>query len=235
MKEFKKDFYDTAYYQERHTTIDPYLDCILTNYVFKSKRGINVLDAGCGSGVYVNYMRAKNIKAWGIDFSGEASRISGQINASVFKMPFTDNSFDIVLSVHTIEHLTDEGLNNFLAECRRVLKNNGRLFIMTPNGISPGRIILGRKWFPDPSHINIQNPFRLKRTLKRNEFCGIRNIFFLPLNKIRRRECDIVKYYGLDCIFRRLPVLQDIIFFLIYSTPLVYFRDVLYVLATIRK
>lgn len=47
------------------------------------------------------------------------------------KIPFDDNTFDIVVSFETIEHIID--YDNFLKEIKRVLKKNWILLISTPN------------------------------------------------------------------------------------------------------
>lgn len=233
---YSREFYDSQYYAGRDSShIDPYLRYILLNRVVKEKSaGFNspkILDVGCGRGVYVDFFRKNGFKAWGIDFSKEAAKISQLPVASALKLPFKDGSFDILLSIHMIEHLNPREAVLFFAECRRVLKKDGRIFIMTPNGISPGRLIAGKRWFPDPSHINIYNPFRLSRILKKNGFIGIKNSFLLPINHAPRKDSDIVEYYGLEKIFRKLPFLQDLAFFFLFCLPFSYFRDVIYVKA----
>ena len=45
--------------------------------------------------------------------------------------PFEDNTFDYVVSIEGIEHITDPF--SFLAEVRRVLKPDGHIFLTTPN------------------------------------------------------------------------------------------------------
>lgn len=231
MQSVDRSFYDANYYAQRHTAIDPYLKYILGHYLISENSEGYTLEAGCGSGIYIDFIRKEGRKAWGVDFSFDAARISGQINASALSLPFADNSFDVVLSIHMIEHLNIHDTDLFLNECRRVLKNKGKLFIMTPNALCPGRFILGDKWFSDPSHINIYNPFKLRRILRKNGFLKTKSIFTLDLNKINRTQADIVKYYGLDCIFKHLPLLQDLMFLLIFSTPLAFIRDVIYMRA----
>lgn len=43
------------------------------------------------------------------------------------KLPYRDNSFDVLVAYAVIEHVVNE--DHFLSECRRVLKKNGKLFI----------------------------------------------------------------------------------------------------------
>lgn len=46
-------------------------------------------------------------------------------------LPFKDESFDIVVSFETIEHLED--CSSYIKEIKRVLKKNGLFFLSTPN------------------------------------------------------------------------------------------------------
>ncbi len=52
---------------------------------------------------------------------------------SVESLPFEDDSFDVVISYETIEHVTGEVQESFLKEIRRVLKPDGFLIMSTPN------------------------------------------------------------------------------------------------------
>lgn len=54
--------------------------------------------------------------------------IQGDLNE---RLPYKDSSFDLITSIHTIEHLTDT--DQYLAEIYRVLKPGGYLFIATVN------------------------------------------------------------------------------------------------------
>jgi ubiquinone/menaquinone biosynthesis C-methylase UbiE len=50
-------------------------------------------------------------------------------------LPFADDSFDVVLSNHVIEHVEDQG--EHLKELRRVLREDGICYLATPNKSSP--------------------------------------------------------------------------------------------------
>ena len=55
-----------------------------------------ILDAGCGSGVYLDFMRSRGERVFGIDFSYDAAKLSGQMNASALSLPFKNESFDVI-------------------------------------------------------------------------------------------------------------------------------------------
>jgi len=101
-----------------------------------------VLDAACGTG-YGSYEISKYAqKVIGIDISNETIKYAKKnykrenldfITASVTDLPFQDNSFDVITSFETIEHISEKQQLHFLDEIVRVLKGNGLLIISTPD------------------------------------------------------------------------------------------------------
>jgi SAM-dependent methyltransferase len=97
--------------------------------------GIQILDAGCGSGR--NMMELAEFgEVTGLelaDASVEAARDRGVgevVAGSVDEMPFADDSFDLAVSLDVIEHLPDE--HQSLSELRRVVKPGGMLVVTVP-------------------------------------------------------------------------------------------------------
>ena len=97
--------------------------------------GIEILDAGCGSGRNMVELAAFGTVT-GLELaeaSVEAARARGVgevIAGSVDEMPFDDDSFDLAVSLDVIEHLADEHLS--LRELRRVVRHGGRLLVTVP-------------------------------------------------------------------------------------------------------
>lgn len=94
-----------------------------------------ILDVCCGHGNITNRLTSEGAEAIGLDFSPAmlemarststgASYILGDAQA----LPFSDSSFDVVVSGFGICHLPDQAMA--LAEVNRVLRSNGR-FAMT--------------------------------------------------------------------------------------------------------
>jgi len=108
----------------------------ILKYVKKIKAK-KVLDIGCGDGFLGNKIkRSVNCEIYGTDISESAlkqARSKGlktkQTNSE--KLPFKDNTFDLVVAGEIIEHLVDPDL--FLQEINRVLKPNKYLILTTPN------------------------------------------------------------------------------------------------------
>jgi ubiquinone/menaquinone biosynthesis C-methylase UbiE len=113
-------------------------------YIFAASLAENkvVLDVACGTGYGAGFMADKgSSKVVGVDISAEAidyarERFSKDTKASfvcanAIRLPFGDDAFDVVVSFETVEHIKQ--YRKFLAECRRVLKENGLLVCSTPN------------------------------------------------------------------------------------------------------
>ncbi len=101
------------------------------------RRGDVMLDAGCGSGRVFQYhfddaQRPRLI--CGVDVTAEP-RSNGNIDAAaradLGSLPFRDATFDIAISSHVAEHLTQP--ERVFGELARVLKPGGRLLVLTPN------------------------------------------------------------------------------------------------------
>lgn len=99
------------------------------------------LDIGCGSSRILGGLDS----ALGLDIELSKLRYASKygkplVNASVYALPFADDSFDCVVCSQVIEHLGQEPQP--FREMARVVKSGGRLVIGTPDyGGLPWRII----------------------------------------------------------------------------------------------
>jgi SAM-dependent methyltransferase len=95
-----------------------------------------VLENGCGVGMYVEKLSPYAESVTGLEFDFEraleAHQNSPQIlNAAGEGLPFSAESFDIILSHEVIEHVQDDAMA--VAEMVRTLKPGGRAVIFCPN------------------------------------------------------------------------------------------------------
>ena len=113
-----------------------------------------VLDAACGEGYGSAILSQVASRVTGIDIDTAvveaANSKYGRPNlafqcCSVMSLPFEENSFDVVISFETLEHVTDQ--ETLLTEFVRVLRPDGVLVISTPN-----RPVYNR-------HLATKNPF----------------------------------------------------------------------------
>lgn len=133
----------TAFYRENaavHATlaeIDPATYDKYVAWMSAPKRRARVLDVGCGTGAVVHRLTAAGYDAVGVDanrLSLHAAREGGDgtfVDVDSYRLPFPDETFDVVGSYTVLEHLGDPELS--LDEQVRVLRPGGRLVIACPN------------------------------------------------------------------------------------------------------
>lgn len=115
------------------------IEAVLKDFLsVDSIEGFDILDIGCGSGIIAQYFAGKN-RVTCVDIQnnlmpGMSHKVSLQIVDSAI-LPFKDNMFDIVISNHIIEHLSDQ--SSHLKEIYRVLKSKGICYLATPNANFP--------------------------------------------------------------------------------------------------
>lgn len=113
------------------------------NAVLNIVKGKKVLDAACGAGYGTALMASVAEEVTGIDISSEAISYANTrysdignaryLEASIAELPFSDNSFDVIISFETIEHVNEELQNKFLKEIKRCLKDDGILVMSSPD------------------------------------------------------------------------------------------------------
>jgi 2-polyprenyl-3-methyl-5-hydroxy-6-metoxy-1,4-benzoquinol methylase len=109
----------------------------------------SILDIGCATGALIASLRDKGWRVTGVEISPSAVYAKNERKLEVRNIPleennFPDNSFDVILASHLIEHLNDPKI--FLEETYRILKNGGFLFITTPNIDGFQSRIFGSRW-----------------------------------------------------------------------------------------
>lgn len=97
------------------------VECILPSFIV----GTSVLDAGCGTGRLTKDLG--ELRYVGIDssramISSARRRTKNLCLGDVTSLPFSDQSFDTVLSSDVLLHLTDEETQRALAEFCRIAK-----------------------------------------------------------------------------------------------------------------
>lgn len=164
----------------------------IARYKFAAKlvRGARVLDVACGSGYGAEILLKKGgaKSVVGVDIDHQAVKFSNNtyrqrglsfIVGSAEKLNFDDNSFDVVVSFETIEHLSDH--HSYLKEVKRVLVDNGMYIMSTP----------------DKSNYKIYN------LGAKNKF-HISELSRVEITKLFNNGFDSVKFYGQVPFDRRL-------------------------------
>lgn len=164
-----------------------------------------VLDVACGSGYGVNILAKKAKKVCGLDNSPEAidyardNYLSDNVELSVgdaTSFPYDDDFFDVVTSFETIEHLAD--YRSFLGEVKRVLKNNGLLFISTPvrNEDNLKNKFHVHEFAEEEFKIVLKKYYRNVHVYGQNNF--VLNSIYDDLSDITKQDCKSIINSGLN-------------------------------------
>jgi 2-polyprenyl-3-methyl-5-hydroxy-6-metoxy-1,4-benzoquinol methylase len=144
--------YSAEYYQNRY---DYYFqNCVISKNVHKDntnirdfRRGLDLiakfkrhgklLDVGCALGVFLSLARERGWETYGVDISQYATTyarkelgleaFSGQLQT----VNFDDQLFDVITLWDVLEHFPDP--SDQLKQVHRILKDDGIVFINTPN------------------------------------------------------------------------------------------------------
>lgn len=94
--------------------------------------GALLLDAACGGGLLAPHLIGSGYRHVGVDLSPTATRLAAEHGVAVSRgdvgrLPFRDESFDVVVAGEVLEHVAD--LPGVVAEVCRVLRPGGTLVV----------------------------------------------------------------------------------------------------------
>ncbi|HJX10705.1 MAG TPA: class I SAM-dependent methyltransferase [Candidatus Binatia bacterium] len=152
------------------------------------KRYENVLEVGCGKG-YFSYVGALNGKFancsgsdvfqdYQLDEIGPLCESVSYARMEADRLPYADNSFDLVFSMDVIEHVDDD--KEFLAESLRVCKPGGLVIIGTPNYYRITNLFLkmiGKLHYPRKMGVDSYGDVIHLREYKKSELRDLLNHF----------------------------------------------------------
>lgn len=135
----------------------------LIDTIIEIKKNDILLDFGCGSGNLCFHLAEKCTKIFGVDTKQDAIQFANSLKKTTrnnctflglttHHLPFEDSYFDKIFLLDVIEHI--ENPQEVLSEIRRVLKDEGKLIITTPNYNSLWPIL---EFFADLIHMSPDN------------------------------------------------------------------------------
>jgi ubiquinone/menaquinone biosynthesis C-methylase UbiE len=136
--------------------IEPLIGTLRTTglAMFPPRAGLSVFDIGCGTGSHLSLYQKAGCRTFGIDLSPAmlnaarrkltATAQAALIQGNASRMPFPDESFDLVTATLTFHEMPAALRAPVVDEARRVLKRDGR-FLVTD--YHPGPIHFPEGWF----------------------------------------------------------------------------------------
>lgn len=155
-----------------------------------------ILEIGCGEGYGTSLLSEGVEKIIGMDIDkdiidnasgkyGSENCIFQQFNG--VNIPYNDNTFDVVVSFHVIEHVQND--LSFISEIYRVLKKEGMLIVATPN--KTYRVGKSGK-FINEFHLREYYSNELKQAL-RSRFSDIKIMGVFGNKEVQRTEIERLK------------------------------------------
>jgi 2-polyprenyl-3-methyl-5-hydroxy-6-metoxy-1,4-benzoquinol methylase len=159
-----------------------------------------ILDAGCGAGPALRFLKQRGFVPWGSDLIEyplmQAKRLLPDARLvqcdSNHALPFRDESFDVILMSEVIEHVAKPEFT--LRECWRVLNKKGAVALTTPNLWDVRRTyypLIGKVWSgdADATHNILFNPQTMHDVLRQTGFSNVRvRAGFKPMRWITSRK-----------------------------------------------
>ena len=191
---------------------------------FKIKKDSQILDVGTNIGTLPNLMSKADWKnVFGIDVTKNAigfgkkkyPKISKNLIAyNGEKIPFKNNSFDVVTSFDVIEHIPKP--SKILDEIYRVLKPNGIFIFQTPNKIinSCWETLQFNSLNWKKYHCSLQTPISLKKLLENSNF-----------HEIIIEKFSISTKYNKDKVKKKLGIIFIPLLYVADLCPLIIFPN----------
>lgn len=200
---------------------------ILRELVGDLPRDSLILDFGCGAGDIVQALIERGHRACGCDLAfKEGAHVASllnqgllrEIDASSYRLPYDDESIDVVISDQVFEHVANYA--SATAEIARVLKPGGLSLHMFPSRLRPiephifvpfGTVIRSRAWLHLWAAMGIRNEFQhnlsVAETVKHNlEYlthhthylsgAQILAAFRARFTDVRACETEMLRYLG---------------------------------------
>jgi SAM-dependent methyltransferase len=148
----------------------------------KYKKSGRLLDIGCGNGSFLEFMQRFGYDVSGVELNPQAgkftnSSLTGRIFYKDLKgCGFPDKTFDIITLMQALEHVYN--LGEIFQEIKRVLKDDGILYLSVPNADFFESRLFGPYYYnlEVPRHLYFFTKISLKKLMSKNGF--IVNRFF---------------------------------------------------------
>jgi len=163
----------------KKTYFEDRLDVFNKYFPFNKKL---ILDIGCGSGEFLEFMKNSGWKVVGIEPSEEAFNQAKKKGITVYNLPLEEfvsqsnkkkEKFDVIVFDNILEHVLKP--KEILMISHKLLSPDGISYIKVPNDFNRLQLLAQKKlnkrkwWIAIPDHINYFNFQSLEKLLK---FCG---------------------------------------------------------------
>lgn len=188
----------------------------------KDLKNKKILDIGCGFGAFIRYSLEKEaLEVSGVEISEDdlltaknAFKNKNVIlkEGTAINLPFSDNSFDTVVSFEVLEHIPKNTENQMFSEIHRVLKKGGILYLSTPYAsfiskyFDPAYYLIGHRHYSKAQIENLtkNNKLEIQKLLTIGTFWELLNLYNLYFSKWVLRREKIFEYYIISKVLNDL-------------------------------
>jgi SAM-dependent methyltransferase len=186
---------------------------LLRELGFTLQPAATVLDLGCGDGSLVGEYRGLGYEAFGCDLAFKEGRAVERLHSTglirliarePYRLPFADDSFDVVLSDQVFEHV--KSYDATLSEIHRVLKPEGISLHFFPSRYTPiephvcvplATIIQARWWLAIWARLGVRSP--LQKGMSVREVTEANHVYLTGytnyLSRSGMQRC-VARYFG---------------------------------------
>jgi len=182
-----KPLYDSVYYEKLNRP------GLIGNNAFRERQRLqtierlclpgpadDILEFGCGSGHYTRWLAGRVRKVTGVDFSPaaiEKARTMGAPDNVQYAVAdicsltlFGDQSFDKIIAIDVLEHLSDDQLAGALSETTRLLRTHGVFVFFTPCRSHWFERLKHRNWIlrQTAGHVGVRTEEEYRRLVERH-------------------------------------------------------------------
>ena len=170
------------------------------------KQGGSLLDLGCSSGSFLEFLKDESWKLHGIEISADCAKVAEEKSGAqvfvgdILKAPFLPESFDVITCFDVLEHLFEP--RRVMAKVTEWLRPGGIFYVLVPNIDSAEARLFKSYWggLELPRHLFHYSPASLRYLAKST---GLQEISLVT----RRNAAVGVNFcYLFDDLFRTVGI-----------------------------
>ena len=133
----------------------------------------NILDVGCGKGLFLNEAKQRGWQIFGTEYSPHTAKYAVEnygidvFTGDLLQTRYPDKYFKVISFWHVLEHLFSP--SDYIKEAHRLLQNNGLLIIESPNS-NESKFTIKEQMDQNKTHIHFFSEKGFRTLLENNGF-----------------------------------------------------------------
>lgn len=169
---------------------------------FPDLKAIDVLDLGCGIGMYHPGLEGRFRELHGIDVSAQSIEVARKRHSFVLyqsfdggMLPYPDNRFDFAFTICVMHHVPTAHWEAFTTEMYRVIKPGGLALVFEHNPYNPATQYIVRSCDIDKDAVLLR-PGKLRRLFRAAHFEHVHTRSILSVPPVNGPLIQIDRFFG---------------------------------------